>query len=179
VQLAEEAELRRVELGHRARDAPAEIVGQIDVDVVQIEVHRGVGAGGRHVEILRDHDDGGDPLRADRPLGVGRGQLLEQVRIGVSADDAGHPRRERPLSLYDERHRLLADRVREHRDQHAHAEGRKQRGRDRRRRPQPHREVVARHAPRGADHRVAPFARRPSVRITATTAIATSTSRST
>ena len=177
MQLAKQAKLGSIELRHRARHTPADIVGEIDVDVVEIDIHRRIRAAERLVEILRNDDDRRNALLAERALGVGGGHLFEEIRVAVCPDDPGHALRKPSVALDDEGDRLLPDRVREHRDQDPHAEGREKGGGDRRRRAQPDGEIVAGHPPDAADHRATPFDSRPSVSAAEARAIVRSTSR--
>src|SRR5439155_21207334 len=95
----------------------------------------------------------------------------------VRLEDARHALGEPYVALDDERDRLLADRVGQHRHQDAHPKRREQRRGHGGRRPQPDGQIVTRHAPDRAHHRAPPFDSRPRVSVIAASAIATSTSR--
>src|SRR5438874_13480757 len=110
MQLAKQAKLGSIELRHRARDRAAEIVGDIDVDVVEIEVDHCVGMGHSSVEVLGNHDDRGDSLVAECAFSVGGAHLLEQIGVLIPVDETGHACSKTSLTLDDERYRLPADR---------------------------------------------------------------------
>ena len=85
MQFAKKPELRRVEFGDGARDAAANVVGQIDIDVIQIEVYDGTSVGGGLIEVFRNYDNGGGALLSDGVLGFGCFHIGQEIGVGVGA----------------------------------------------------------------------------------------------
>ena len=102
----------RVEFGHRTGDTAPDVVGEIDIDIIKIEIDCGVAHGGSLVEVFRNHDDGGDALLSNGAFRVRRGHLFEQVGVGVRLDQVGHARGKPALALHHQGDRLLSHRVR-------------------------------------------------------------------
>jgi len=173
----ERPELRRVQLPHRARCGPADVVGDVDVHVVELQDHPPVAAPRPLVEVGRDQDHRGHLLVAQRPLGGLPVEHRQQVGVLVGPVEARQPRGQLPLPLDHQGHRLLAHRDREQADQHGHAERGQERGRDRPARAEPDHEVQRGDGPDRSHAR--PLRSAPRVAITAAVAKATSTATST
>ena len=93
MELAGDSELRRVQLGHRARYRAPDVVGDVDVDVVQLQ-HDLCLAGGRlPVEVGRDQDQRRHPLVAQRRFGRPAVHDRDQVRFLVGLDQAAEAQR--------------------------------------------------------------------------------------
>ncbi len=156
MQLTQNPELRRVELRHRPGGRPADVIGKIEVDVVQEQLEPGAGLRHPPVEVLGDHDDRRHPLLPQGSLRLAPAHHAELVGLAVGLDQVGHPGGERSLVLDDQRHRLLANRRRQDRDKEPHRQRRQERSRHRRRRAAPDRQVVAGDPPERAHHRRRP-----------------------
>ena len=69
--LAEQSELRRIEFSRSSRDAAANVVCQIDVDVVEIEIDNGARASECMVEVFRNDNDRSHSLCAECAFSLG------------------------------------------------------------------------------------------------------------